>query len=106
MQQERPVEHDSGFSIVACNTLPISERVSGSGRTQLYRLDVAQQAYQTCFAADVLGNDRGQLRLMHGLTFLSNQVGLHSDWVRRATAVELVCASRNSTIVTGAQSTS
>jgi hypothetical protein len=53
------VEHDSVVSLVASNGCSIPERVSGSGRLQLYRLDMAPQAYQSIFAANVLGNDSG-----------------------------------------------
>ena len=72
------MEHDSVVSIVARNGLSISERVSGSIRMQLYRLDVAPQAYQSSFAADVLGNDTGWVRLMHRSKFVSNLMRGHS----------------------------
>jgi hypothetical protein len=99
MPQERPVEHDSVVSIVARNGLSISERVSGSIRMQLYRLDVAPQAYQSSFAADVLGNDTGWVRLMHRSKFVSNLVGVHSGAIKCAMPVELVCAKSNSQVI-------
>jgi hypothetical protein len=93
------VEHDSVVGIVTRNGFSISERVSGSGHMRLYRLNVAPQAYQSSFAADVLGNDTEWVRLMPGSKFVSNLVGIHSGAIKCAMPVELVCAKSNSQVI-------
>ena len=62
--QERPVEHDSVISVIRGNCFSISERVSGSGRKQLYGLHLTPQAYHPSFAADVLESDTARVRLI------------------------------------------
>ena len=98
MPQERPVEHDSVVSVVARNKLSIPERVSGSRRKQPYLLDVAPQAYQSSFAANILRNNMGWVGLMPRSKSVSNQVGIEGA-IRCARPVELVCAKSNSQVL-------
>jgi len=99
MPQERPVEHDSVISEVGRNGLAISEPVSGSEHMQLCRLDVAPQAYQSSFVADVFGNDTGWVRPVPGSKFVSNLLGIHSGAISCAMPVELVCAKSTSQVL-------
>ena len=93
------MEHDSVVDIVARNGFSISERVSGSEHMRLYRLNVTPQAYQSSFAADVLGNDIELVRFMPGSKLVSNLVGIHSGTIKCAMPVELVCAKSNSQVI-------
>ncbi len=93
------MEHDSVVSIVARNSLSISERASGSGHMQLDRLDVAPQAYQSSFAANVLGNDTGWVPKVPRPFFVSNLVGIHSGTIRCAMPVKLACVKSNSQVI-------
>jgi hypothetical protein len=92
------VEHDSVVSVVARNNLSISEWVSGSRRRQPCLLDVAPQAYQSSFAANILRNNMGRVRLMPGSRFVSNQ-GIDCGAIRCAMPVEPVCAKSNSQVL-------
>jgi hypothetical protein len=87
------VEHDSVVSLVARKNSSISERVSGSGRKQLQRLDLAAHAYQRSLAADVLGDGTGWARPME---FVPNLMRIKSGAIRCAIPVELVRVKSNS----------
>ena len=98
--QERPVEHDSVVSVIARNGLSIPERASGSRHMQLDRLDLAPQAYQSSFAADILGNDTGWVRHVPRPCSVSNLVGIHCGAIKCAMSVELACVKSNLQVIT------
>jgi hypothetical protein len=66
---------------------------------RIYRLNIAPQACQSSFAADVLRNDTQWVRLMPGTKFMSNLVGIHSGAIKCDMPVELVCAKSNSQVI-------
>lgn len=73
------MERDSVSSVIARDSLSISERVSGNRRLQLFRLDGAPQVYQYSFAADGFGDDTRRNR-----HFASYRVGIGSGAIRYA----------------------
>jgi len=93
------VEHDSVIGVIGGNCVSISERVSGSGRKQLYDLHLTPQAYHSSFAADVLESDTAWIRLMQGPKVMSRLVRIQPGAMRCAIPVELVNVKTNSQVM-------
>ncbi len=107
--RERLVEHDSVVSAGALRELALDfpERVSGSGRDEVDSLRVTPRVHHSGFAADLVGAapepssdgyDMFVVRLAHGLTIMSNLVGIKPGAIKCAMSVELVLTKINSQV--------